>query len=396
MHVRHIQRHEFDESERIKHIAFGRKLTTPKNDADDPDAIFTSVVVCCDESDAITARVRNIDYTCMIDGQQAFMTGLSGVASLPEARGLGRVRAILQYIFEEDYARGVHINAQFPFSHSYYRRYGYEIASERQVLRTPTNNLSTFGKARFGARMHNIEDGFDDIRLVTARMSERYNLGMRLNDRQYKKIFGGDALHHGDYRYILYDTGGAPIAYLYYVDREDADGTCTAAVQVLEFVDEAALLCALGFLYSLRARYAFIECPLPGDVRILRLLDEPKDATVRLIPYGMARLVNAKATLALMRHPQGSGRYAVAVKDDMLSPNNATFVVSYEDGAARVERVEANDADMHCTIGALTQLVLGYADIGQAALWPGVSLTSNRETLARVFTKRPTLLSHYF
>ena len=91
MIVRHIERHEFDESEKIKSIAFARKITTPKNDADDPDAIYPSILGCFDDDGRMMARLRNIDYQCTFDGNILPVTGLSG-AWLPcrsrETRGI--------------------------------------------------------------------------------------------------------------------------------------------------------------------------------------------------------------------------------------------------------------------------------------------------------------------
>lgn len=396
MHVRHIARHEFEAAEAIKLIAFGRKQVTAPNDADDPDAIFQSVIVCCDDDDNITARARNIDYRCMFDGHEVLMTGLSGVASLPEARGLGRVRAIVSFLFAEDRARGVLLGTQFPFSHAYYRRFGYEIASERQVVRIPTPALSPFSSLPFFVKMHRLSDGFEDLRAVSTRMSARFNLGMRLTDRQFAKVCGGDPLVFGDYRYVLCDTDGTPCAYLYYTDRDQGSGNITARVEILEYVDQKALLCALGFLYGLRARYTHVELPLPTTERLQRHLPEPADATTELAPYGMARILNVAGTLEKMRHPGGRGSYALCVRDEMIPDNDGVYTISYRDAVASVSKTPKAAPDLICDIGTLTQLVLGYCALDEITTKTGVTITNNDATLRSVFVRKPTFLSFHF
>lgn len=396
MYVRHIERHEYEEADHVKLIAFGRTAQAPKNDADDPDAIYNSLVACFDDAGTITARARNIDYRCMFDGNEVFMSGLSGVASAAHARGRGRVRAIIRYLLQEDYARGVLLGALFPFSHAYYRRFGYALSSERQLIRVKTQSLHPFSSCSFDAHMHRLADGFADIRTITNRMSARYNLAMRLSDRQYRKACGGDPVLHGDYRFILYDAQGAPCAWLHYTDHAHRADAFTARVHALEYVDLPALLCAFGFLYGLRARHEYVEFPLPCDVNILRLLPEAKTAHCMRVPYGMARIVNVRAMLEQMHHPEGTGGYTIGVTDDILHENDGVFCVTYQGGKAAVSSAPHNKPDLRVSIGTLTQLVLGYISLDEAAVLPGVHVADSAPVLGRVFARKPTLLSYHF
>ncbi len=394
MTVRYIERSEFTDSELIKSIAFARKAMTPRNDADDPDVIYKSIIGCFDEQGHMAARARNIDYTCTFDGKQVPMTGLSGVASLPQTRNQGYVRAIARFAFEQDRKRGVVFNSLFPFSHAYYRRFGYEIASEQQLVRIPTEDLSGYARLAFTARMHKDEDGYEQIRAISSAMNSRYNLGMHLNDRQFLKSLGGDALLHGNYRFILYRQE-KPCAYLLYTDNAGPDGVCTAEVEQLEFVDDQALLCALGFLYRLRARYQYIRFQLPSDISFLRLLPEPKNADLMLRSYGMARILNVETAILSMRHPKSGGQYVLCVHDGMIPDNEGVYTVTYADNVM-VEKKPERAPDLSLDIGTLTQLVLGYSTLAEALIKTGVEVHGNEQTLSEVFIKKPTYLSFHF
>ena len=244
--------------------------------------------------------------------------------------------------------------------------------------------------------MHRLDDGFADIRLITNRMSARYNLAIRPSDRQYKKACGGDAVQHGDYRFILYDTQNAPCAWLYYTDHEDESGKCTARVHMLEYTGTPALLCALGFLYGLRARYASVELHLPHNENILYLLNQPNDVACTATPYGMARILNVQAVLELMRHPKSAGSYVLHVMDKMLPDNDGVYTVSYIHGKSHVTRTPQCTPDLRLNIGMLTQLALGYVGLEQAYVQPEIEVLSNKAVLHNVFVRKPTLLSYHF
>ena len=218
---------------------------------------------------------------------------------------------------------------------------------------------------------------------------------MHLSDRQFLKSLGGDAFVHGTYRFLLYRQQ-KPCAYLLYTDVAGQDGICTAEVEQLEFVDDFALLCALGFLYRLRARYQYIRFQLPSDTPFLRLLPEPKNAELLLRPYGMARVLNVEAAIKSMRHPNSSGRYTLCVHDAMIPDNEGVYAVTYKSGGAVVEKTGNGAPDMSLDVGTLAQLVLGYSAPAEACIKEGIEIHRNEQALNEVFVKRPTYLSFHF
>ena len=60
MTIRHITRDEYDIANDIKYIAFLKSPAPQKNDADDPDAIYSSIVGYFDDGGTMTARIRNM------------------------------------------------------------------------------------------------------------------------------------------------------------------------------------------------------------------------------------------------------------------------------------------------------------------------------------------------
>ena len=394
MGIRHITRDEYDAANEIKYIAFHRKPFAFKNDADNPDAIYHSLIGYYDEVGTMTACMRNIDYDIFFEGACVPACGITNVVSSPEARGRGRIREIFQYVFDEDRARGRLFSMLYPFSHVYYRQFGYALCAYRQTVRIPIEQLSPYAHMPMRARLHREADGFDAIRRIESRMLSRYNMAMLLTDRQYRKALGGDAYTHGDYRYILSDPTGTPCAYLYFT-AESTDGACCAAIHALAYTDTLALQRVFGFLYGLRAQYAFAQLLLPIDIDLLQMLPEPQYAKADIVPYGMARILDVQAVLSRMRHPQGHGTYTLRVSDPFSPANEATYTVSYEHGRATVCQTQ-RQPDLIVDVGTLTQLVLGTQAL-DCVLWKeSVSLLQNEQTLHAVFVQKPVYFPHHF
>ena len=132
------------------------------------------------------------------------MGGISAVSSLPEARGKGRVRAILHSVLSEDRSNGVMFSVLSPFSQPYY--------IDNLAMRWPTKSANIhflsnvcflMPKTPFQARLHQPGDPLDDFNAVHNAASARYNMALVRTNRQWLKMMGGDPYLHRDYRYVF-------------------------------------------------------------------------------------------------------------------------------------------------------------------------------------------------
>ena len=114
--------------------------------------------------------------------------GIWGVASRRRRADADACAHILQYVFDEDHKRGCLFSTLFPFSHAYYRKFGYELCAyqpDGTAAHRAAFRLCADAPARGAA--HREADGFDVIREIESRILHRYNMAMPLTDRQYKK-----------------------------------------------------------------------------------------------------------------------------------------------------------------------------------------------------------------
>ena len=177
---------------------------------------------------------------------------------------------------------------------------------------------------------------------------------------------------------------------------EGGGDTRKAVIRDMAWDSREALYGLLGFLYRLSAQYAYVEGVFPAEVDFRTLIPEPYRVQQKVDTHGMFRVVDVPKALTLMRHPQGSGSYTIAVRDAFIEENSGTYAVSYADGSAvSVERTGA-PADLTCDVTTLAQLVLGYAPLSTLRLRPDVVVSGNEETLKAVFVKKNCYFADYF
>lgn len=80
-------------------------------------------------------------YTVRFDGHEVPMGGIGGVATLPQYRRCGAIRACLSAAMQEMYQNNVLLSFLYPFSRSYYRKFGYENGARVCTWTIPFANL---------------------------------------------------------------------------------------------------------------------------------------------------------------------------------------------------------------------------------------------------------------
>ena len=104
----------------------------------------------------------------------------------------------------------------------------------------------------------------------------------------------------------------------------------------------------------------------------------------------MIRAVNAAKALEVMRKPAGCN-FTVRVSDELIPENNGVWEVTC--GGVRPSD---RKPDLCVSEKALGQLVAGAVSLSEALLREDTSVAGNRETLERVFVRRPILVEDHF
>jgi len=347
----------------------------------------------------LLAGTWEIDFLMRFDGSSVKMTGIGGVGTLPEARKGGYIRQIFEKILPESYENGVVFSTLAPFSHDFYRKFGYEIASARNNI---TISSKQFSKIKPHGEFIHFFPGDDTSDLEKIHSSYIKNINHAIHrdywpDKKSWKLFTSqDPYASGVYLYLWKNEQGEAKSYMKYRDNED-DGEHHMNVMELAFVDTEGLYGILGLVSGLSAQFGNFKWQMPDFINAWDIIGDAWGVEIDLKPREMTRVVNAKTALELMRRPGGNAQFVLETEDKNISANSGKYLVEFSAGETKVSKT-SKDADITCDILTLSQLVTGYRTLENIlhTRKEGFEVKSNIEILKRVFTIRPQHLTEYF
>ncbi|MBQ4186548.1 MAG: GNAT family N-acetyltransferase [Firmicutes bacterium] len=330
------------------------------------------------------------DFDVWFNGHLVRTSGIGGVATLPPARSQGGIRAIFEEQLPDSYRKGYVFSMLFPFSHRFYRKFGYELVQRSHYFTVPLQSLAPFAQAlpvtlvTEGAELQAIHDAF----------GKQCSLSIHRKPNQWHFV-SKDPVKAVNFTYKIGDVAFLTIRAM---DGEPD----TLHVRDLGYSGKEGLRALLGFLYTMRASYEKARLCLPDSVPLADMIPECYEVKDTRSAHGMARIVNVRRALELMPYPGRDGSFTVKVSDAQILDNNHTFRVDYtaggkevsvtiEDDAARDHvRVTIDDTaapDLTVSIQRLTQLVVGSLTLSQA-LWTDEVECSDPSKFDGLFPRR--------
>lgn len=395
MPIHMITPEELLECEKIQSIAFVSSLDIEQlkkrlaEEGPPPDRYIGYF----NEENVLTACMELPEYEVLYDGQWVGMVGLGGVASLPEYRRGGAIRQIVNTALREMYAGGTLFSCLYPFSHAYYRQFGYELCQLSPEYGLSIEALSHF-QCEAKVRMLQPGEKIEELQAVFERFFSGCNLPVRRQERHWKHLTGSDPYKERRYTYLLEDEEG-PSAYVVFTPQGD-DNNRVCRVYEMAFTSPKGLSDVLGFLYRLSAQYTKVRLSLPEGIPLPALMRESYEVKLGLFSHQMTRVVHLQQALQKKRHPDGA-EYTVRVRDAVIPENDGVFHVRCQSGAVSAAKLpDTADADLTADVRAMTQLLLGFLSLDEALYRPDVQAASSLQTLRSVFIKRPVFLTDHF
>lgn len=354
--VRLLYPHEMQKAEQISSIAFHYVM----NNREPPAYLAKDLSWYGAFQDKVMASViMDWHYSARLDDYIVPLSGIGGVATLPEYRKQGAVRSILTRILEEEYEKETPLSALLPFSYAFYARFGYAQCCEQMEYSLPVQELEIYPGPE---RVQMVQEGDDltPFKAIYHRFTQGQNLALLRTDSVWKDILYHNPYKERCYTYLLFRQE-EPIAYVVLKAENDHGYHCDIRVRQLAWVDDAAFKSLLGFLGSLSAQYDTLYLILPRLFDFISYIPEAWHVNGRYKHGFCARIVNLPLFLSFLHYPMEKNCFVVEVSDPILAKNNGRFCVSYEQGeAVSVERTN-KEADFSTDIGTLVQLCLGYA-----------------------------------
>jgi predicted acetyltransferase len=400
MEIRRLNPDEMPQVRRMRTVVYNDRHDYSKDEAPDPLAQPADWCWGAFQNGNMTSSLVEIPFLMRFDGSRVPMSGIGGVGTLPEARNSGCVPAMFAKLLPGAYERGVVFSSLAPFSHAYYRKFGYELACARNEITVPAKEFSYLqGRGTFTP----IFPGDDTSAL--AEVHSAYIAGLNHGicrdywpgNLAWRRFTREDPYSTGTFLYLWRDQEGRPRSYIKYQDQTAGNGHIMAVAE-LAFTDREGLYGILGLVKGLATQFKEFKWAMPTFLDPTDLVSGLWDMNQRLVPRDMTRIINVAEALRLMRRPPGEGAYTLEVTGDpYIGANRGRWRVEFGAGESRVSTTMA-EPDLCCDIPSLSQLVTGYRSLENALRTrkAGLELRGNRETLGRVFTPRPQHVTEAF
>ena len=412
MRLEKIGTDRLKEAERISSIAFTYPYNEPAPSEENrsvEDTMLNSERwgMIDEKTDRLMGGMILLDYRTRVGEKWLPLTGIGGVATLPEYRREGVIRQIFTALLPRMYERGAALSGLYPFSHAFYRKFGYETFGGQNTATVGLEQLRRFA-APDEVRM--IADPRDDLaaRGIYERFASRYDLAMRRDlDYQWKRTMGGDPYKERVYKYLLLRRAGEelePCAYIVFTPDESDSAGRVANAREAAYLDGDALRRLLGFMSTFFPHYRKLRIPLPGDVNLAALCPDAYDVHSGIAEGYMLRAVNVRLLLesqplspALKLAAQAAPlSFSLALSDELIPMNTGRYEVTITPEGVRCEQGPLAPADIEVSITAFAQLATGALSLRQAAYRDDVQINAPCPAAEALFTGRPQYIGDHY
>lgn len=345
-----------------------------------------------DDGETLMSVMCTITYRSRFGGCYLPALGIGGVATYPQYRRSGGIRAIFRKVFSMAPERGWAISYLYPFSFDYYRQFGYERVLRRKEMKFDCSMLERIPRNTNAVLYENTaQQGIllDIYRRFSAQMNLIFD---RPDDGRVYREYSADPHKSLRYTYIWSDDAGHPESY----------ATCSIrneylCISELCYTSPEALYGILGFLrmYDGQVKgYHFTD--LPENTPLEYLMGNYWNVDYTLDSFAMGRVLLPETLFRTYDYPDGDGAFTIAVCDD-AAPHlcRGTYAVSFSGGHGSCEKISAQtepEADLVLNTPVLSRLLLGSETLttASARYVPGVEIRCDERAGAffRAFTRR--------
>lgn len=348
MIVRKIKPEEFKRTEELFSIAFcypydcdKEPMELYKEKMSNPEAregvkTFNKYAAFEDDDTTMMSCLSAIHFSMNFNEKEVVMAGIGDVSSLPNYRRHGGIRGCFTKMLPELYEAGVAFSYLYPFSTSFYNKFGYGMGIRGKVYELDLSRIPKYGTAGKCILVEpgNAKELLKDVSAVYEVWQQKYN-GMIINGAlEYQFITKANPCKKQEFVYLYRSVDGTPKGYISF-HKEDRDGGRILACTKIVFADGEGLMGLLELAASYVADYKSVCFTVPEDVEIEAVLREISFGACRLNRsyMGMVRVINVEEALRLSSY-RGEGSIAIRVTDPYIEANSGIFTVTYQSGKA--------------------------------------------------------------
>lgn len=347
-----------------------------------------------DDNGKMCSCLELLPFEAMFNGKVVPMSGIGGVATLPEEIGKRYAQQLMAYCMEEMYEKGDVFSYLYPFSHVYYRKFGYELNMKANNYSIPVDSFKIF-KERKSLKLYLPKEDPHDIKKIYNEFIYDKNLALVRNKDRWNRFFDKDPYKDNVYIYIMYHSDNQPAGYIKYNVNKKVFDNKEMVIDELIWLDFDALRGIFAFIAGHAPQFRYVKWRAPEFMDIGLLFPEPYHIECHVSTKGMNRIVNVQKCLELLEVPEQSGDVVIEVIDNFLSKNSGKYCVKWENGSLEVTKSQ-RDADIICDVQSLSQLATGFSTPKQLYRLNKVKLSGKALAAERLFTRKDLYINDGF
>lgn len=345
---------------------------------------YNTIVV--EEEANIVSSLQLNQYKIKLNDKEYSTSYVVGVSTLPEARGMGYMKHIMDFTLNELYKKDQLVSILMPIDYRLYRKYGYEHCYDQieyEINMEDLRGFKSLGSLKKASLNHinemiNIEESFlENLNGIVVR-----------DENYYKNLF--KEVESEDGHIYIHENEGSDGYIIYFINGE------SIFVRELYYKNINALKGMLRFIYNHNTQCKKVNITSPVDDKIRFILSNPRTVTMKLKPFMMGRIINFKSFLeSLNIEGNNQSSLIISLKDDYIKENNKIFKITLENNQLSVEEGKF-DYDVEFNINTISQLAFSYISAKEAYLLN--NLKENKEAiefLDLIFTKKENYINEY-
>lgn len=334
------------------------------------------------EDDILAAKLHLIPLTTYLGEQMFKMGGIAGVATYPEYRRRGYVNELLTYTLETMKAQGFTVSMLHPFDVSFYRKYGWELFSNRLktvlqqadlVMLEPTNGTVKC----YDSETINVEK----LNQIYARYASQFS-GLLVREADW---WNGvlDDLRIA----VYYDVEQNPTGYILYETKDNK-------MKVEEFVpvNFEARRGLWNFICQHDSMISELEMITYEKEPLFFALKKQKTVKREVHPYFMARIVDVESFLTEFTFA-GNETVKLQITDPYATWNENTYLV--KNGTVNV--TDDHEGALQLSINAISTALFGHqrpTELFEAGMITGDK--NQVDAFERIIPNRPAYMYDFF
>ena len=341
----------------------------------------------CFVDNKLASVIYNNHFNCTFDDNIIPMSGIGGVATLPEYRTNSCISEIFKELLNESYKRGEIISSLYPFSHSFYRNFGYDLVPYQNVF---TFSPKVLNEYKFNGNIILYEDGMDTSPYYELynEFIKNYNFMAPRTIESFNHILPKNVFKEAKYCYLFKDEK-ENIAYVIYKN-------IGGKLEVTEAIwkNKKGFNAILSLMSRFTSDYEKIIMHLPINIDLNKIIHTRSFNIEKYTKYGfMVRIINVFKALEIMKKKDNTS-FVIEVYDKYIKENNQIFKVT--NNKVEICEIYNKKPDIKCSIESFSQLYVGALSLDELSLKEDFEIFDNIENIKQAFNKKPVNINIYF